>query len=123
MTKNIIKDCENQRKQKLENSNSEEVKDFQNTHMTVEIDEACVELIKCFESAIEQLEEIRSGDIDQDGNLMYLLHDWSIHGDFNESLQNMWNIVATLKIEEYENPDAGKEEREREYAEMEGKDD
>jgi hypothetical protein len=91
--------------------------------MTVEIDEACVELIKCFESAIEQLEEIRSGDIDQDGNLMYLLHDWSIHGDFNESLQNMWNIVATLKIEEYENPDAGKEEREREYAEMEGKDD
>ena len=123
MTKNIMQVGENPRKKNVENANSGEVKDFQNTHMTVEIDEACVELIKCFESAIEQLEEIRSGDIDQDGNLMYLLHDWSIHGDFNESLQNMWNIVATLKIEEHENPDAGKEEREREYAEMEGKDD
>ena len=123
MKYNIIKDGENPRKKNVENANSGEVKDFQNTHMTVEIDEACVELIKCFESAIEQLEEIRSGDIDQEGNLMYLLHDWSIHGDFNESLQNMWNIVATLKIEEHENPDAGKEEREREYAEMEGRDD
>ena len=96
----INNDGENPRKQKLENSNSEEVRGFQNTHMTVEIDEACVELIKCFESAIEQLEEIRSGDIDQEGNLMYLLHDWSIHGDFNESLQNMWNKVEELKEEE-----------------------
>ena len=122
--KNIINnDRETRREQKLENSNSEEVRDFQNTHMTAEIDGMCKELIGCFESAIEQLEEIRSGDIDQEGNLMYLLHDWSIHGDFNESLQNMWNIVATLKIENHENPDAGMEEREREYAEMEGKDD
>ena len=127
MTKNIIKDGETPRKQKLENSNSEEVKDFQNTHMTAEIDEACVELIGCFESAIEQLEEIRSGDIDQEGNLYYLLHDWSRKGydneGYNDSLQNMWDVVARLKIEEHENPDAGKEEREREYAEMEGKDD
>jgi len=123
MKSNIHKDRETRRKQTLENANSGKVRDFQNTHMTAEIDEACIELIKCFESAIEQLEEIKSGDIDQDGNLMYLLHDWSIHGDFNESLQNMWNIVATLKIENHENPDAGMEEREREYAEMEGKDD
>ena len=96
----INNDGETPRKQKLENSNSEEVRGFQNTHMPAEIDEACVELIKCFESAIEQLEEIRSGDIDQEGNLMYLLHDWSIHGDFNESLQNMWNKVEELKEEE-----------------------
>ena len=96
----INNDGETPRKQKLENSNSEEVRGFQNTHMTAEIDKACVELIGCFESAIEQLEEIRSGDIDQEGNLMYLLHDWSIHGDFNESLQNMWNKVEELKEEE-----------------------
>ena len=106
MTKNIIQDGETPRKQKLENSNSEEVKDFQNTHMTAEIDEACVELIGCFESAIEQLEEIRSGDIDQEGNLYYLLHDWSRHGygneGYNDSLQNMWDSVARLKIEEVE---------------------
>ena len=68
--------------------------------MNREIDGTCKELIGCFESAIEQLEEIRSGDIDQEGNLMYLLHDWSIHGDFNESLQNMWNKVEELKEEE-----------------------
>ena len=127
MTKNIIQVGENPRKKNVENANSGEVKDFQNTHMTVEIDEACVELIKCFESAIEQLEEIRSGDIDQEGNLYYLLHDWSRKGydneGYNDSLQNMWDVVARLKIEEHENPDAGKEEREREYAEMEGKDD
>ena len=102
----INNDGETPRKQKLENSNSEEVRGFQNTHMTVEIDEACVELIKCFESAIEQLEEIRSGDIDQEGNLYYLLHDWSRHGygneGYNDSLQNMWDSVARLKIEEVE---------------------
>ena len=34
MTKNIIQDGETPRKQKLENSNSEEVRDFQNTQMT-----------------------------------------------------------------------------------------
>ena len=45
----INNDGETPRKQKLENSNSEEVRGFQNTHMTAEIDEACVELIKCFE--------------------------------------------------------------------------
>jgi len=105
--KNIINnDRETRREQKLENSNSEEVRDFQNTHMTAEIDEACVELIGCFESAIEQLEEIRSGDIDQEGNLYYLLHDWSRHGygneGYNDSLQNMWDSVARLKIEEVE---------------------
>ena len=103
MTKNIIKDGENPRKKNVENANSEEVRGFQNTHMTTEIDEVCVELIGCFESAIEQLEEIRSGDIDQEGNLYYLLHDWSRHGygneGYNDSLQNMWDIVAKLKVE------------------------
>ena len=95
-----MKDGETPREQKLENLDSEEVRGFRNRNMTAEIDGTCVELIKCFESAIEQLEEIRSGDIDQEGNLMYLLHDWSIHGDFNESLQNMWNKVEELKEEE-----------------------
>ena len=106
MKYNIIKDGENPRKQKLENLDSEEVRGFRNRNMTAEIDGTCVELIKCFESAIEQLEEIRSGDIDQEGNLYYLLHDWSIHGygneGYNDSLQDMWNIVARLKIEEDE---------------------
>jgi len=107
MTKNIIKDCENQRKQKLENSDSEKVRGFRNRNMTAEIDGTCIELIKCFESAIEQLEEIRADDIDQEGNLYYLLHDWSRHGygneGYNDSLQHMWNIVARLKIEEHGN--------------------
>ena len=55
------------------------------------------ELIRCFESAIEQLEEIRSGDIDQEGNLYYLLHDWSRKGygneGYNDSLEHMWDVV------------------------------
>ena len=110
MTENINKDCENQRKKNVENANSEEVRGFRllhaDTHMTAEIDEACVELIGCFESAIKQLEEIRSGDIDQEGNLYYLLHDWSRKGydneGYNDSLQNMWDSVARLKIEEVE---------------------
>ena len=71
-----------------------------------ELDKTTQELIRCFESAIEQLEEIRSGDIDQEGNLYYLLHDWSRHGygneGYNDSLQNMWDSVARLKIEEVE---------------------
>ena len=101
-----MKDGETPREQKLENLDSEEVRGFRNRNMTAEIDGTCVELIKCFESAIEQLEEIRSGDIDQDGNLYYLLHDWSRKGydneGYNDSLQNMWDSVARLKIEEVE---------------------
>ena len=74
--------------------------------MNREIDGTCKELIGCFESAIEQLEEIRSGDIDQEGNLYYLLHDWSRKNydneGYNDSLEHMWDVVRQLKIEEVE---------------------
>lgn len=81
------------------------INDFTSLHEQgkLVIDGTCQELIKCFESAIEQLEEIRSGDIDQRGNLYYLLHDWSRKGygneGYNDSLEHMWDVVRQLKVD------------------------
>ena len=69
-----------------------------------EIDKTCENLIKCFESAIRYLEEVRSGEIEQDGNLYYLLHDWSInHFEYNDELQSWWNALGKYFEEKFPN--------------------
>ena len=65
------------------------------TNIPKEIDETCKNLITSFESAIQYLEEVRSGKIDQDGNLYYLLHDFSInHFEYNDELQSWWDKLG-----------------------------
>ena len=62
-----------------------------------EVDKTCKDLIECFESAIQYLEEVRRGDLEhaETGNLYYLLHDWSInHFEYNDELQAWWNVLG-----------------------------
>ena len=60
-----------------------------------EVDKTCENLIDCFESAIEYLEEVRAGDIDETGNIYYLLHDWSMkHEEYNDELQSWWDVLG-----------------------------
>jgi hypothetical protein len=119
MTKNIIKDCENQRKQKLENSNSEEVRGFQrNTSMWNNGHNAGaqygIEL-----TVFELMKGIRK---------KYPLFAQHIQYRAEDTFKAIPEIVECI-VSGFEensqsgNPDAEMEEREREYAEMEGKDD
>ena len=65
------------------------------TNIPKEVDTVCKNLIESFTNAIEYLEEVRSGKIEQDGNLNYLLHDWSInHFEYNDELQSWWNVLG-----------------------------
>ena len=67
-----------------------------------EVDKTCKDLVKCFESAIEQLEEVRAGDIDETGNIYYLLHDWSTrHEGYNDGLQFMWDVLGDFFEEKF----------------------
>ena len=60
-----------------------------------DIDERLGQLIGCFEHAIGYLQEVRDGTIEQDGNLYYLLHDFSKnHFEYNDELESWWNDLA-----------------------------
>ena len=60
-----------------------------------EIDERLMQVIESFEKAIEYCKEVRSGTIEQDGNLYYLLHDWSKnHAEYNDELESWWAELA-----------------------------
>ena len=118
MTKNIIKDCENQRKQKLENSNSEEVRGFQrNTSMWNNGHNAGaqygIEL-----TVFELMKGIRKKYPLFAQHIQYRAED-----TFKAIPEIVECIVSGFEDTQSGNPDAGMEEREREYAEMEGKDD
>jgi len=118
MTKNIMQDGENPRKQKLENSNSEEVKGFQrnseiwnNGHETgaqYGIELTVLELMKGIRKKYPLFAQ----------HIQYRAED-----TFKAIPEIVECIVSGFEDTQSGNPDAGMEEREREYAEMEGKDD
>ena len=59
------------------------------------IDNRLKQLIGCFESAIRYCEQVRGGTLEQDGNLYYLLHDWSKnHAEYNDELESWWAELA-----------------------------
>ena len=71
-----------------------------------EVDKTGKDLIECFESAIQYLEEVRRGDLEhaETGNLYYLIHDWSIrHESYNDALQHYWDILAKFYEEKFPN--------------------
>ena len=98
MTKNIIQDGETPRKQKLENSNSEKVRDFQ-----------------------RKTREEGNQEIWQHGYRM------GINRGIDEAVAAILKKFPDTLVLRMErptgNPDARMEEREREYAEIEGMDD
>ena len=108
MTKDIIKDGENPRKQKLENSNSEEVKGFQrnseiwnNGHHTgaqYGIELAVFELMKGLSKKYPQFDGLLGS-----------------HWDIPEVIESIISVFEEMLG--HDNPDAGMEERERELAE------
>ena len=60
-----------------------------------EVAEKCEELIESFSMSIRYLEEIRDGNIDETGNISYLLHDWSMkHEEYNDELQSWWDVLG-----------------------------
>ena len=121
MTYNIIKDGENPRKKKLENSNSEEVKDFQKTDENRAIWENGHETGAQYGielTVLELMKGIRKKYPFFAQHIQYRAED-----TFKAIPEIVECIVSGFEDTQSGNPDAGKEEREREYAEMEGKDD
>ena len=60
-----------------------------------EVDEKCEQLIESFSMSIRYLEEVRAGNIDETGNIYYLLHDWSMkHEEYNDELQSWWDVLG-----------------------------
>ena len=123
MAKNIIQDGETPRKQKLENSNSEEVKGFQrnseiwndghHTGTQYGIELTVFELMKGLSKKYPQFDGLLGS-----------------HWDVPEVIESIISVFEEMLG--HDNPDAGMEERERELAEMsegelaeaiEGKDD
>ena len=109
MTENIIQDGENPRKQKLENSNSEEVRGFQrngeiwnNGHEAgaqYGIELTVFELMKGLSKKYPQFDGLLGS-----------------HWDIPEVIENIISVFEEM-LGNHENPDAGMEEREREFAE------
>ena len=115
MTKNIIQDGENPRKQKLENSNSEEVKGFQrnneiwhdghHTGTQYGIELTVFELMKGLSKKYPEFDGILGS-----------------HWDIPEVIESIISVFEEMLGDRFvegfvENPDAGMEERERELAE------
>ena len=108
MTKNIIKDCENQRKQNVENANSGEVRGFQrnseiwndghHTGAQYGIELAVFELMKGLSKKYPQFDGLLGS-----------------HWDIPEVIESIISVFEEMLG--HENPDAGMEERERELAE------
>ena len=109
MKYNIIKDGENPRKQKLENSNSEEVRGFQrngeiwnNGHEAgaqYGIELTVFELMKGLSKKYPQFDGLLGS-----------------HWDIPEVIESIISVFEEMLG--HDNPDAGMEERERELAEM-----
>ena len=119
MTYNIIKDGENPRKKKLENSNSEE--GFQKTDENRAIWENGHETGAQYGielTVLELMKGIRKKYPFFAQHIQYRAED-----TFKAIPEIVECIVSGFEDTQSGNPDAGKEEREREYAEMEGKDD
>jgi hypothetical protein len=67
-----------------------------------EVAEKCDQLIVSFKSAIRYLEEVQAGDIDETGNIYYLLHDWSMeHEEYNDELQSWWDVLGDFYEEQF----------------------
>jgi hypothetical protein len=108
MTKNIIQDGETPRKQKLENSNSGEVKGFQrnseiwndghHTGAQYGIELAVFELMKGLSKKYPQFDGLLGS-----------------HWDIPEVIESIISVFEEMLG--HDNPDAGMEERERELAE------
>jgi hypothetical protein len=108
MTKNIMQDGENPRKQKLENSNSGEVKGFQrnseiwndghHTGAQYGIELAVFELMKGLSKKYPQFDGLLGS-----------------HWDIPEVIESIISVFEEMLG--HDNPDAGMEERERELAE------
>ena len=117
----INNDGETPRKQKLENSNSEEVKDFQKTDENRAIWENGHETGAQYGielTVLELMKGIRKKYPFFAQHIQYRAED-----TFKAIPEIVECIVSGFEDTQSGNPDAGKEEREREYAEMEGKDD
>ena len=120
MKYNIIKDGENPRKQKLENSNSEEVKGFQrnseiwndghHTGTQYGIELTVFELMKGLSKKYPQFD---GGPTPANILTSSLL---GSHWDIPEVIESIISVFEEMLG--HDNPDAGMEERERELAEM-----
>jgi len=115
MTKNIIKDCENQRKQKLENSNSGKVRGFQKTDENRAIWENGHETGAQYGIELTVLELMKG--IRKKYPLFAQHIQYRAEDTFKAIPEIVECIVSSFEDTQSGNPDAGKEERERELAE------